>query len=66
MLLIFYLLILGNLILDKRTFFVGTMIFFLGISKGGVFDVSLWFVIAVAVSFRYIREDILEEKLLER
>lgn len=65
-LLIFYLLILGNLILDKRTFFVGTMIFFLGISKGGVFDVSLWFIIAAAVSFRYIREDILEEKLLER
>lgn len=53
---IFYFLILGNLILDKKTFFVGSMIFFLGISKGGVFDVSLWFVIALAISFRYIQK----------
>jgi uncharacterized membrane protein YecN with MAPEG domain len=52
-LLIFYFLILGNLLSDKRTFYVGAMIFFLGISEGGAFDVSLWFVIALALSYKY-------------
>lgn len=50
---IFYFLILGNLILNRQTFYFGTMIFFIGISKGGVFDVSLWFAIALAISYRY-------------
>ena len=54
-LLIFYLLILGYLIFDKRTFYIGMMIFFIGISKGGVFEVSLWFIIATAIGFKYLR-----------
>lgn len=55
LLFIFYFLILGTLILNKRTFYVGVMIFFLGVSKGGVFELNLWWVIASAVSFYYLK-----------
>tara|TARA_B100001750_G_C15067655_1_gene379500 strand:- start:188 stop:589 length:402 start_codon:yes stop_codon:yes gene_type:complete len=55
LLFIFYFLILGTLILNKRTFYVGVMIFFLGMSKGGVFELNLWWVIASAVSFYYLK-----------
>ena len=54
-LLIFYLLILGSVIFDKRTFYIGMMIFFLGISKGGVFEISLWFMIATSIGLKYLR-----------
>ena len=54
-LLIFYLLILGYLIFDKKTFYIGMMIFFIGMSKGGVFEISLWFIIAVAMGLKYLR-----------
>lgn len=56
-LLIFYLLILGNLLTDKKTFYIGMMVFFLGISEGGAFDVSLWFVIALALSYKYVDQE---------
>jgi len=52
-LLIFYIAILGSLLINKKTTYVAVMIFFLGLAKGGVFDVSLWFVIAVAISYKY-------------
>ena len=54
-LLIFYVLILGYLIFNKKTFYIGMMIFFLGIAKGGVFEISLWFVIATSIGVKYLR-----------
>ena len=54
LLLIFYILVLGSLVFNKKTFYVGMMIFFLGISKGGVFEITLWWVIATAVTYKYL------------
>ena len=56
LLLIFYILVLGSLVFNKKTFYVGVMIFFLGISRGGVFDISLWWVIATSLALRFVSE----------
>ena len=54
-LLIFYILILGSLVFNQRTFNIGVMIFFLGISKAGVFEISLWFIIAASIGLKNLQ-----------
>jgi len=54
-LLIFYIFILGSLVFNQRTFHIGVMIFFLGISKAGVFEISLWFIIAASIGLKNLQ-----------
>ena len=52
-LLIFYLIIFG-MIYKPETRFLGILIFAIGITKGGVFDLYLWLIITIAFSIGYI------------
>jgi hypothetical protein len=52
-LLIFYFGVLGLLIFDKSSFFIGLMILWVSLTKGGVFDVYLWWLISCGAYFKY-------------
>ncbi|MDC0064446.1 hypothetical protein OAJ48_00480, partial [Gammaproteobacteria bacterium] len=58
LLILFYIPILGTLVFNKKTMYVGVMIFFIGISKTGVFEISLWWTIATVLGFKYYQESV--------
>ena len=63
LLIIFYIFVLGSLILNKKTAHVGIMIFIIGVSKGGVFEIALWWTIATVIGYKYFK---LPEHIPER
>ncbi len=61
-LIIFYVFVIGALLVRKETFLIGIMILALGMAKGGVFEVTLWWCIAVGIAYISNHSKISQEK----